>query len=74
MLTRHSFLGKIQIYIKKQKKSLAGSFLYCFSESAGDKNNTILVTLHDLQFKINLIYPAVYSRGVILNRIAETGI
>lgn len=74
MLTRHSFLGKIQIYIKKQKKSLAGSFLYCFSESAGDKNNTILVTLHDLQFKIILIYPAVYSRGVILNRIAETGI
>lgn len=74
MLTRHSFLGKIQIYIKKQKKSLAGSFPYCFSESAGDKNNTILVTLHDLQFKIILIYPAVYSRGVILNRIAETGI
>lgn len=74
MLTRHSFLGKIQIYIKKQKKSLAGSFLYCFSESAGDKNNTILVILHDLQFKIILIYPAVYSRGVILNRIAETGI
>lgn len=74
MLTRHSFLGKIQIDIKKQKKSLAGSFLYCFSESAGDKNNTILVTLHDLQFKIILIYPAVYSRGVILNRIAETGI
>lgn len=74
MLTSHSFLGKIQIYIKKQKQSLAGSFLYCFSESAGDKNNTILVTLHDLQFKIILIYPAVYSRGVILNRIAETGI
>lgn len=54
--------------------NLVGSFLYCFSESAGDKNNTILVTLHDLQFKIILIYPAVYSRGVILNRIAETGI